>query len=150
MIRQRIRGLLTLLIALLFAVGLTSCNGLSASPPQTVVTQAVMVQAQSDQQALWQQLSLQSEATPSLSVSQVKIRQTRPVQVMSDLAYEIEGTYQYKLRYPNRRRIQQSQVPFTIVLRVIPDTEDWQLLQREKGVAGDRAWFWKSLSSNSA
>ena len=150
MIKAHLRGLLTLFVALGMMIGLVSCNGVNAAPPQAVVTQAVMAQAQDNQQTLWQQLSLQAEATPSLSVSRVKIRQTRPVQVASTLAYEVTGTYQYKLRYPNRRKIEQSQVPFTVVLQAIPETEDWQLLRTAKGIAGDRPWSWQPLQGDRA
>ena len=150
MIRPRIRGVLACLIACLTLIGLTSCRGMAAAPPQEIVAQAVAVQAQDNQTTLWQQLSLQTEATPSLSVNQVKVRQTRPVEVAATLAYEVTGTYQYKIRYPNRRQIKQSQVPFTVVLQAIPETEDWQLLRMEKDAEGDRAWAWEPLGSNQA
>ncbi|MEL7315206.1 MAG: hypothetical protein AAFN08_09665 [Cyanobacteria bacterium J06559_3] len=142
MIRQPIRSLLACFAGLLVLIGMTGCSSLAAAPPQAVVAQAVAVQAEAYQTDLWQQLSLQTDATPSLSINRVKVRQTRPVQVASTLAYEVTGTYQYKLRYPNRRRLQQSQVPFTVVLQAIPDTEDWQLLRIES----DRAWVWEPLS----
>ena len=138
-------GTVTVLIALLMILGLTSCAGLRAAPPQAVITQAVTLQAQDHQEALWQQLSLKAEAAPSLVVSQVKARQVQPVEVAATLAYGVDGTYRYKIRYPNRRQIEQSQVPFTVVLQAIPDTQDWQLLHIEDTVTGDRTWTWESL-----
>ncbi|MGF1522142.1 MAG: hypothetical protein ACFBSF_07480 [Leptolyngbyaceae cyanobacterium] len=141
MMRQTIRSLLACFAALLMLIGTTGCGTLKATPPPTVVTQAVVAQAEANQTDLWQQLSLQSDEPPSLAVKQVKVRQARPVQVASTLAYEVTGTYQYTLRYPNRRRIRQSQVPFTVVLQAIPDTENWQLLRIES----DRTWAWEPL-----
>ena len=141
MIRQPIRSILACLTILLILLGATSCGQSANTPPQDVVAQAVTIQAQANQADLWQQLALQTDEVPSLKVNQIKIRQTHPVQVASTLAYEIIGTYQYKLRYPNRRHIQQSQVPFTVVLQTIPNTQDWQLLQIES----DRTWAWEPL-----
>jgi len=142
---------LALLIAVLAIAGLSGCSGTAANVPSAVVTQAVEVQAQAEQTALWQQLSLPDSAPPKLSVSQVKVRQRRPVQVAADTAYELAGTYQYTLRYPDRRRVKQSQVPFTVVLQ--PETEaaeTWRLLRLETSAPGDRTWHWQPLAGDRA
>ena len=149
MTRPQARGWLAGLMALLMLAGLAGCNDLAAAPPQEVVLQAVATQAQNNQATLWQQLSLQAETAPSLSVNQVKVRRTRPVDVASTIAYEVTGTYRYKIRYPNRRQVKQSQVPFTVILQAIPETEDWQLLRMGDG-EGDRAWAWEPLGGDRA
>lgn len=143
MSKQLTRQMLACFIALLTVVGLSSCGGLQGTPPKNIVSQAIVAQAQADQITLWQQLSLPMEATPALSVKQVRIRQTRSVLVASELAYEIAGTYQYRLQYPHRRKIEQSQVPFTVVLQAIPESKDWQLLQIENDESKDRQWYWE-------
>lgn len=151
MIRRHIKGIFTVFMVLVILIGLAGCQGFSAGPPKEVVAQAVKVRAQADQQMLWQQLSLQTDVSPSLSIKQVKIRKTRPVQVASKLAYEVTGTYQYKLRYPNRRKIEQSQVPFDVVLQAIPETENWQFLRIETDQEGDRRrWSWETLTGDRA
>lgn len=126
-------------------IGLSGCGGRGTAPPQAVITQAVVAQAQNNQTTLWQQLALQSDATPTLSVKNVKARKTRPVKVADDLAYEVAGTYQYVLRYPNRRKLTQTQVPFTVVLKADEATlSDWQLLNiQQQGEKPD--WSWEAL-----
>lgn len=148
MIRWRIQPALCLIIGLM-VLGLAGC-GNANTPPESLVAQALSLQVQQNQSTLWQQLSPQSQVTPTLSVSQVKVRRTRPVQVASTLAYESTGTYRYQIRYPDRRRFDQSRVPFTVVLQPIPDSveSDWQVLQTVTGAAGDLTWFWQPLSGN--
>ena len=141
MIRRLWRGMLTGLVAVLMLLGVAGCSGLSSGPSQDLIAQAVAVQARENQASLWQQLSLQAEDTPSLAVSRVQVLQSRPVQVASTLAYEVTGTYQYRICYPHHRPIKQSDVPFDVVLQAIPETEDWQLLQIES----DRSWAWEPL-----
>lgn len=141
-----LKGLLNWGLVCYLIVGLMGCGTQSAMPPQTVIKQAVVVQAQSNQTTLWQQLALRSDELPTLSVKNVKARKTQQVKVADDLAYEIMGTYQYALRYPNRRKLEQTQVPFTVVLKATEGTSDWQLLNIQQ--QGEKStWSWKALVS---
>lgn len=150
MTRRLLKTVSVCLLAGWLLLGLGGCSNLKADIPQHVVAEAVARQAEREQSALWQQLSSTQEDAPTLSVNRVKIQQVRQVKVDSDLAYEITGTYNYKLRYPNRPSVKQSQVPFDLFLRGNSEADDWQLLQRGSGIQGDRAWRWQPLNSDRA
>jgi len=150
MIRQLLKSVVVCLLAGGVLLGLGGCSNLKADIPQHVVAEAVSRQAEREQSALWQQLSSTPAEAPNLSVKRVKVQQVRQVKVASDLAYEITGTYNYKLRYPNRPSVKQSQVPFDLFLRGDTEADDWQLLQRGSGIQGDHAWRWQSLDSDRA
>jgi hypothetical protein len=150
MIRRLLKPIVLGLLLGSFWLGLTGCSHLKAKIPQHIVAAAVALQAQADQATLWQQLSSSSESAPSLSVSRVKVHRVRSVQVAADLAYEVTGTYQYKLRYPNRPTVKQSQVPFDVILQGDTEPDDWRLLQRGPAVQGDRAWQWQPLKGDRA
>jgi hypothetical protein len=150
MIRRLLKSVLVCLLAGGVLLGLGGCSNLKADIPQHIVSEAVSRQAQQEQSALWQQLSSTPADAPTLSVNRVKVEQVRRVKVASDLAYEVTGTYNYKLRYPNRPSVKQSQVPFDLFLRGSTEIDDWQLLQRGIGIQGDRAWHWQGLGSDRA
>jgi len=80
---------------------LTGCGRLQPAIPHHIVTAAVERQAQQEQVDLWRQLSADTATVPQLSVSRVRVSQVRRVKVVDDLAYEVTGTYRYKLRYPH-------------------------------------------------
>ncbi len=143
--RRLVRAIAIVVFASL-ALTLSSCSN-GGQPPQAIITQAVMRQAEQQQAALWQQLALQTTETPALTVKHIQSRHQRQVKVASDLAYEVTGTYDYNLRYPNRRKIEQAQVPFTIILKGTPDTESWQLLDIPPDAQKGR-WHWESLGSD--
>lgn len=136
------------LIGILMIVGLTGCGDGNA-PPQSVVAQAVALQAQQAQYELWQQLSHPPEPAPELQIWRVKVRRSRPVKVADILAYELTGTYQSKIRYVRRPPLKQSQVPFAVVLQTISDAEGthWQLLQIGSAVDGGLDWSWLPLNA---
>lgn len=143
------RGVVAIIFGLLL-VGIVGCGGPQDAPPQAIITQAVIQLAEGDQANLWQQLSLPDTQSPSLSVDQVKPQRVRPVQVASTIAYEVSGTYRYTIRYANRRRIQQSHVPFAVVLQSAPGSQDWQFLQLKSPDEGDRPWTWQPLMGDPA
>ncbi len=140
-----IKPLKTLLITAMLLIGLTGCGQLKAAIPHHVVTAAVAHQAQQEQVDLWRQLSADEASLPQLSVNRVKVRQVRRVQVARELAYEVTGTYQYKLRYPQRSPLQKSQIPFSLILHESADGDSWQLLEVEGSIDSPQAWHWQSL-----
>lgn len=148
MIMRAMRGIVSGVVVLWLLLGTTGCGSFNAQPPQNVVAQAVAIQAAESQRTLWQQLALNESDSPKVAVRQVKVRQTRPVTVASMPAYEVAGTYQYQIRYPNRRRVKQSQVPYTIIVKSDSETEDWQLLRLSADAVGDRTWAWQPLSES--
>lgn len=136
----------TLLIAAWLLLGLTGCGSLKADIPHHIVTAAVERQAQQEQTELWRQLTTATTPEPQLSVNRVKVKQIRQVKVVDDLAYEVTGTYQYKLRYPQRSPLTQSQVPFSLILQAATETTPWQLLEFEEAAAMPQAWHWQPLT----
>jgi predicted small lipoprotein YifL len=140
----------TLLIAVLLLIGLAGCGPLKADIPHHIITAAVERQAQQEQTSLWQQLSADATAAPQLSVRRVKVKQVRQVKVANDIAYEVMGTYRYKLRYPQRSPLKQSQVPFSVILQAATDTQPWQLLELAGPTDAAPAWQWRSLNDESA
>lgn len=134
---------LFLVIGMLF--GGTGCNRVGSEIPQSAVIEAVTLQAQEKQIALWQQLASTGETAPALRVKKVKIRDVHRVRVIDDLAYEVTGTYESTLRYPKRSPIQQSQIPFSLILQEQEENGTWQLLQQTS--ASDLPWYWQALQN---
>ncbi|HEY9887422.1 MAG TPA: hypothetical protein V6D02_03425 [Candidatus Obscuribacterales bacterium] len=140
------RGLILIWVGCL-ALGMTGCQGSKAAVPAEVVTAAIARQAQREQTQLWQKLATHSAEAPTLTVKKVQVKRVQAVQVATDLAYRVTGTYQYRLRYPDRRQVKQSQVPFALIVQAAGDSEGWRLLERGTAV-GDRPWQWRSLSAS--
>jgi len=65
---------------------------------------------------------------------------------VDELAYEVTGTYRYKLRYPQRSPLIQSQVPFSLILQEATETGPWQLLEIEGPTEAPQAWHWQPLT----
>jgi hypothetical protein len=105
-------------------LGLTACGGGSA-PPAEVISQAVTQQAERTQLQLWQGLSRQANP-PVIKVSRVKSTGTRSILIDGQRGYQIKGNYRIELRYSSRRV--QQKVPFEVILKAIPDSDDWQWL----------------------
>jgi hypothetical protein len=145
MTRRFFRGLFSIILVGALFMGLTSCRGGQADLPSAVIDQAVTMQAQANQTSLWQKLALPSDEGPELSISRIKVDRIRSVTVAAEPAYEVVGTYQSKIRYPHRRAIKQSQVPFDVVLQTDASTGNWRVLQAESEVKGDRPWRWQLL-----
>jgi len=129
---------------------LTGFGRLQPAIPHHIVTAAVERQAQQEQVDLWRQLSADTATVPQLSVSRVQVSQVRRVKVVDDLAYEVTGTYRYKLRYPQRSPLIQSQVPFSLILQEATETAPWQLLDIEGPIAAPQAWHWQPLTDEAA
>ncbi|NEQ46831.1 MAG: hypothetical protein F6K00_26130 [Leptolyngbya sp. SIOISBB] len=142
-----IKRLKTWLITLLLLVGLTGCGQLKAAIPHHIVTEAVARQAQQEQVNLWRQLSPEEASLPQLSVSRVQVQRVRQVRAAGELAYEVTGTYRYKLRYPQRSPLQKSQIPFSLILHESAEGEPWQLLEVEGSLDAPSAWHWQSLAA---
>lgn len=138
------------LIAALLLLGLTGCGSLKAEMPHHLVTAAVERQAQQEQAALWRQLSTAAATEPQLSVSRVKVKQVRQVKVVDELAYEVTGTYRYKLRYPQRSPLTQSQVPFSLILQAATEITPWRLLEFEEAADVPQTWHWQPLIDEAA
>lgn len=142
-------GRLVCLIGLLFAIGLTGCSGPAGAPPTGIVSQAVAVQAQAANGAIWQALTLGNAASdngaPAVAVKDVKVRQVRLVQVASAIAYEAIGTYQYTTRYAQHPK-EDSEADFNVVLQPGVAGDSWQLLNIESTEAGRPVqWSWEPL-----
>ena len=150
MIKSLIKRIALGVIVICLLLGAASCGRLKTTIPQHIVSEAVAQQAQQAQNSLWQQLSPNQGTAPTLSVKKVKVRQVRSVRVSSDLAYEVTGTYQYKLRYPNRPAVNQSQVPFNLILHHDSELQSWQLLQWGESFKRDRTWRWQPLTGDRA
>lgn len=142
-LRQRLWAILA---GLMLLMGLVGCSSIEAEIPAKVVDVAVAQQAQQAQVDLWQQLAPSDvEQTPDLSVNRVNIQKVRQVKVGADLAYEVTGTYQSKLRYPQRSPIVQKKVPFHLILEGDPNSGNWRLLQTKGSSATLQDWSWKPL-----
>jgi predicted small lipoprotein YifL len=145
-----IKRLKLLLAVVVLLFGLTGCGQLKAAIPHHVVTAAVTRQAQQEQVDLWRQLAADDASLPQLSVNRVKVSRVRQVQVADELAYEVTGTYRYKLRYPQRSPLSQSQVPFSVIVQESLADEQWQLLEVEGSLKAPKAWHWRSLNAPAA
>ncbi|MEM6835622.1 MAG: hypothetical protein AAF609_02110 [Cyanobacteria bacterium P01_C01_bin.120] len=139
------KALRNLLMVVLLAVCLTSCGTLKATIPGYVATAAVTRQAQQAQMTLWQKVSTESSSQPKLSVSRVEVRDVHRVKVADASAYEVTGTYRYRLRYPRRSPLEQSQVPFSVILQAKTETQPWQLLEIEGTIEHPQSWHWHPL-----
>ncbi|RZM78795.1 hypothetical protein [Leptolyngbya iicbica] len=145
-----IKRLQLLLAVAVLWLGLTGCGQLKAAIPHHVVTAAVTQQAQQEQVDLWRQLSANDTSLPQLSVNRVQVDRVRQVRVADELAYEVTGTYRYKLRYPQRSPLTQSEVPFSLILQESPADEQWQLLEVEGSLTAPKTWQWRSLNEPAA
>lgn len=131
---------------ILLLLGIGGCGSLKGDIPAEIVTAAVTQQAQQEQIALWQQLSAATDMAPQLSVNQVKVRRVRQVKVATALAYEVTGTYRYRLRYADRSPVKQSRVPFTLIVQRPTAAESWQLLQTNGSFENGQSWRWWPLT----
>jgi hypothetical protein len=144
MTKAIIRPILLGLVLSGLLLGLSGCQNLKAEIPHHVVTAAVTQQADHRQDELWSELSANLETAPKLTVKRVKVSRVQPVKVGAELAYEVTGTYQYKLRYPNLPTATQSQVPFDVIVQQTDDADAWQALQQTR--QGDRRWSWVPIA----
>ncbi|MGD1941128.1 MAG: hypothetical protein ACFB0G_07430 [Leptolyngbyaceae cyanobacterium] len=138
---------LTAAIAVIFLLlGIGGCGDLKGDIPADIVATAVTQQAQQEQLALWQQLSAATDTAPRLSVNHVKVRHVRQVKVATALAYEVAGTYRYRLQYADRSPVKQSRVPFSLIVQRPSAAEPWQLLQTDGPFEGGQSWRWWPLT----
>lgn len=146
MIKRLTRIILSSLLMVSVFLGLSGCSNLKAEIPHHIVTAAVTRQAGQQQVQLWSELSSESQAAPQLTVKRVNVDRVRSVKVGADLAYEVTGTYQYKLRYPSLPSVTQSQVPFDVIVQKDDETDDWRALQPSR--QSDRRWSWLPLAGH--
>ena len=138
---------LTAAIAVFFLiVGIGGCGSLKGDIPRDIVAVAVTQQAEQEQITLWQQLSAATDTAPQLSVNHVKVRNVRQVKVAAELAYEVTGTYRYRLRYAERSPVKQSRVPFSLIVQQPTETGSWQLLQTDGSFENGQSWRWWPLT----
>ena len=138
---------LTAAIAVIFLLlGIGGCGSLKADIPAEIVAAAVTQQTQQEQIALWQQLAAATDIAPQLSVNHVKVRRVRQVKVATALAYEVTGTYRYRLRYTDRSPVKQSRVPFSLILQRPTAADPWQLLQTNGSFENGQSWRWWPLT----
>ena len=136
-------------IAVIFLLlGIGACGSLKGDIPAKIVAAAVTQQAQQEQIALWQQLSAATDTAPQLSVNRVKVRRVRQVKVATALAYEVTGTYRYRLRYTDRSPVKQSRVPFSLILQRPTAADPWQLLQTNGSFEDGQSWRWWPLTGD--
>ncbi len=134
-------------IAIIFLLlGIGGCGSLKGDIPAEIVAAAVTQQTQQEQIALWQQLAAATDIAPQLSVNHVKVRRVRQVKVATALAYEVTGTYRYRLRYTDRSPVKQSRVPFSLILQRPTAADPWQLLQTNGSFENGQSWRWWPLT----
>ncbi len=127
--------------------GIAACSPLRGEVPVGVVTEAVVQQVAASQNRLWQQLNGNPQQQAIASIRYVRVKHLQRVTVADTLAYEVTGTYQATWRYRDRRRpIIQNAVPFSVILRPIPETDIWQWLDLPTASSRDQPWHWENVA----
>ncbi|MGF1460990.1 MAG: hypothetical protein ACFBSG_18425 [Leptolyngbyaceae cyanobacterium] len=136
------------LVGLLLVLWLSGCGSGQSKVPSAVVKTAVMRQAQQEQIALWQQLAAEQADLPQLAVQKVHVSDVHSVKVPNGVAYEVSGTYRYRVRYAQRSPLKQSRVPFTVIVQPQSD-HAWRLLEIDgKADLSRPSWHWQPLTND--
>ena len=150
MIKRFVQNLLRFVLLGLLLLGVSACSLTSAQIPSSVLSEAVQQQAIATQQELWRHLNLDPDSFPTVTVRRVHINRVRQVKVADEIAYEVNGTYRSRVRYRDRRPIQESPATFALVLKAPNQTDvigtGWELLQREEKAESNQYWHWEVLS----
>jgi hypothetical protein len=135
------------IITVVMAVLLSGCN-LGGSPNQALVKQAIAIQVSQTQQALTQQLYSSSSQPPEFEIGRIHITNRQPLTIQDLQSYQVQGTYDLTLKFPNRR-VTQRENPFEVYLQRQIEGKTWRVAQLQPGdeEKGDR-WVTQLISTD--
>jgi hypothetical protein len=114
-----------LIIMVMLVVLLSACNGNPLTPTGKLIKKAITLQVEQTQQQLTKQLEVDFKG---FEIKHLAIRQQK-YQIINTLpAYRVEGTYDLKLKLPNRE-LMQDKKPFEIYMQLQKEGKTWRLLQ---------------------
>jgi hypothetical protein len=125
---------LRVLLTLILAIVLTAC-GAGDAPKQTVVQKAIAVQFGQIQQNLGQQIYRTEAGLPTFVIDHVKVQEQKPLLIQDLKAYQVRGTYDLTLQFPDHK-LTQHQNAFEVYLQQQPDDETWRLARPQ----ADQQW----------
>lgn len=128
-------------VGILLAVTLSACSLLSQGPSQKIVTRAIALQLGQTQQSLSHQLAPRAKTIPSVEVDHVAVRQRQPIQVNTQTLYQVTGTCDIQLTFPNRR-VSETATPFEVYLQPGVAKATWLLARPE--TTGVDATVWQT------
>jgi hypothetical protein len=112
----------------IFLAGLLTACGVRGLPNTALVRKAIAMQVSQTQQAISQQLRLES---PKVKVDRVQIKVQDPLRIQNLMAYRVEGTYDFTLKLRDRK-VTQRDNPFEVYLQRQSEGKTWRLAQPQK------------------
>ncbi|MGK7930377.1 MAG: hypothetical protein AB4041_02935 [Microcystaceae cyanobacterium] len=122
--------LISLLLTLLFIVGLTACTPseppVEFTPDGAIIQKAITLQLEQTERRLSQQLKV---SPPTFDISKIEVKNNDPVFINELAAYHLTGTYRLILQLPHRK-VTQKKNPFDIYLQRQAEGKTWRLLTK--------------------
>jgi hypothetical protein len=131
-----------ILVISLLSLGLTACS-IGGTPSQQIVEQALSIQVEQIQAELSRQLKMTDTST-SFSIHHVVVNQQQPFKIAELPGYQVQGTYDYTLKAPNRE-LSRSKNPFELYLQRQPENKTWRLARLQLNEAGESYWLTQRL-----
>jgi hypothetical protein len=131
-----------LIVMVMLVVLLSACSGNPLTPTGKLVKRAITLQVEQTSVQLSKQLEVDFKG---FEIKHLAIRQQK-YQIINTLpAYRVQGTYDLKLKLPNRE-LMQDKKPFDIYMQLQKEGKTWRLLQpdntqpEEKTEAAKPTW----------
>ena len=122
-----------LIVIVVLMVFLSACSGNPLTPTGKLVKKAIALQVEQTSQQLTKQLEVDFQG---FDIKHLAIRQQK-YQIINTLpAYHIQGTYDLKLKLPNRE-LAQDKKPFDIYMQLQKEGKSWRLLQPDNRQSED-------------
>jgi hypothetical protein len=129
-----------LIVIVVLMVLLSACSGNPLTPTGKLIKNAIALQVEQTQQQLTKQLEVDFKG---FDIKHLSIRQQK-YQIINALpAYRVQGTYDLKLKLPNRELIQDKK-PFDIYMQLQKEGKTWRLLQPDNTQSEDTKPTWRS------
>ncbi|MBD1833917.1 hypothetical protein H6F61_14785 [Cyanobacteria bacterium FACHB-472] len=120
---------------------LTACGVAAPLLNSQLIEKAIAFQVSQTQKQLSQQLNQQ---TPSVQISQLRIKKQESLIVNKLPTYHLQGTYNLNLEFPSRQ-VTQKQNPFDVYLQSQIEGKTWRLLIPESTTKDkDTKPIWRS------
>ena len=124
-----------IILAVILVSLITACSANSVTPSTQIVRRAIALQTTQTQQALSQQLRLES---PQLKVDRVKVTSQEPLTTQNLPTYRVQGSYDYTLKL-SKRTVTQKDNPFEVYLQRQSEGKTWRLAQQRRE-ENDSSW----------
>jgi hypothetical protein len=119
------RGLRIIWMALLIGL-LTACSGNGPGPSSQIVQQAIVMEIETLQRTLMQQLNLDMPATFKIQVRHVQIQDQDSLSIETLPSIHLRGTYDVTIKLPTQT-IEQHTNPFDLYLQRQIEGKSWRL-----------------------